>query len=230
MTQTPNANDILMGAGGAPTAKFANPGDTITGRVIAPPQAYQEREYDRNNPGRPGDPKFYPSGDPIMAVYVDLATDLRDPSITDDDGTRRFYIEGRYLKADVRDAIRAAGAPGLEVGATLTVTFTHREDPDDKRSRKFWQITYVPAGNSTLMGQEVGGQPTPTAAPVSAPAAQPVSAPAPAPTPTAAPAAAPAATTPAAQAKSLAALGLTAEQIAPQLGLDISVVQVLLAA
>lgn len=225
MTQTPNANDILMGGGGAPTAKFANPGDTITGRVIAPPQAYQERDYDPKNPGG-GTPKTYPSGDPIMAVYVDLATDLRDPSITDDDGTRRFYIEGRYLKADVRDAIRAAGAPGLEVGGVLTVSFTHREDPADKRSRKFWQVTYVPAGNTALMGE----QPTPAtaAAPVAA-VPQPAAAPAPTSPPAAAPAA-PAAASPVAQAKSLAALGLTAEQIAPQLGLDVAVVAMLLAA
>ncbi|WP_053071745.1 hypothetical protein [Cellulomonas sp. A375-1] len=228
MTQTPNANDVLMGGGGAPTAKFAHPGDTITGRVVAPPQAYQEREYDKNNPGRPGDPKYYPSGDPIMAVYVDLATDMRDPSIQDDDGIRRFYIEGRYLKADVRDAIRAAGAPGLEVGATLTVTFTHREDPDDKRSRKFWQITYVPAGNAALMGE----QPTPAPAPTTpvAAGAQPTTAPAPTPPPPAAAPAAPAVTTPAAQAKSLAALGLTVEQIAAQLGITPDVAAILVAA
>ena len=39
-----------------------------------------------------------------------------------------------------------------------------------------------------------------------------------------------AADTPAAKAKSLAALGLTAEQIAPQLGLDPTVVAMLIAA
>jgi hypothetical protein len=229
MTTTPNANDILMGGGGAPTAKFLHPGDTLVGRVAAPPQAYQEREYVKDKPGG-GDPKTYPSGDPIMAVYVDLATDLRDPSIEDDDGTRRFYIEGRYLKADVRDAIRAAGAPGLEVGGTLTVTFTHREDPDDKRSRKFWRITYSPAGNAALMASDTTTAAAPQ--PVTQPAAVQQAAPAqqapPAQVP-ATPAPAPAATTPVAQAKSLAALGLTAEQIAPQLGLDVSVVAILLA-
>ncbi|MBO9556744.1 hypothetical protein, partial [Cellulomonas sp.] len=200
MTTTPNANDILMGGGGAPTAKFLHPGDTLVGRVAAPPQAYQEREYVKDKPGG-GDPKTYPSGDPIMAVYVDLATDLRDPSIEDDDGTRRFYIEGRYLKADVRDAIRAAGAPGLEVGGTLTVTFTHREDPDDKRSRKFWRITYSPAGNAALMAADT---------PPSQAAPQQVAQPAPvqqaAPVQPAAPAVAPPpsapAATPVAQAKS----------------------------
>ncbi len=75
----------------------------------------------------------------------------------------------------------------------------------------------------------IGGQPTaPVTPPLSVPAAQPVSAPAPAPV-AAPPAAAPAAT-PASTAKSLAALGMTAEQIAPQLGLDVNVVAMLIAA
>lgn len=225
---TPNANDVLMGGGGSPALKFTTPGDNAKGRIIAPPEVFQTRKYDKDNPGA-GDLQFYPSGDPIMGIAVDLATDLRDPSIEDDDGTRRFYIDGRYIKGDVRDAVRAAGAPGLEVGGVLDITFTHREDPEDKRSRKFWRVIYTPAGNAALMTPDaaVGGQPAPAAAPVSTPAAQPVSAPAPTPAP-AAPAAA--ADTPAVKAKSLAALGLTPEQIAPQLGLDPQVVAMLIAA
>lgn len=222
MTTTPNANDVLMGGGGAPTAKFANPGDSIRGRIVAPPQAYQERDYVKDKPGG-GDLKFYPSGDPIMSVYVDVQTDLRDPSIEEDDGTRRVYIEGRYLKADVRNAVRAAGAPGLEVGGTLELTFTHREDPDDKRSRKYWQATYVPAGNAALMDgdQGVGGQPAaPATPPVSAPAAQPVSAPAPAP-------ATPAGEDAAAKARQLIALGIDDATIAGATGLGADVVAIL---
>lgn len=224
MTQNSDANAILMGGGGAPTAKFANPGDQIKGRIVAPPQAYQEREYDRNNPGG-GALKTYPSGDPIMALYVDLATDLRDPSIEDDDGTRRLYIEGRYLKGTIRDAIRAAGAAGLEVGGQLALTFTHREDPEDKRSRKYWQAQYVPAGNAALMAdQGVGGQPTaPANPPMSAPAPQPASAPAPA--PAAQPAAAPqAAEDPGAKVRQLISLGLDDATIANAVGLDASAI------
>lgn len=230
MSTTPNANDVLMGGGGVPAVKFANPGDTVTGRIIAPPQAYQVRDYDPKNPGA-GTPKTYPSGDPIMGVYVDIATDLRDPSIEDDDGTRRLYIEGRYIKADVAAAVRTAGAPGLEVGGTLTVSFTHREDPNDTRSRKYWQAQYSPAGNTALMGDPgVGGQPVAQPAAPSIPAAAPVSAPTPAVTPPVAQPVANAADTPAGKAKSLAALGLTPEQIAPQLGLDPTVVAMLIAA
>lgn len=217
MTTTPNANAILMGGGGAPAVKFANPGDTVTGRIVAPPQAYQARKYDPNNPGG-GELLYYPSGDPIMAISVDLQTDLRDPSIQDDDGVRRLYIEGRYLKEDVRNAVRAAGAPGLEVGGTITLSFTHREDPQDKRSRKYWQAKYVPAGNAALMAPEVGGQPT---AP-SAPAAQPASAPAPGTAP-----AAPAGEDAAAKARQLIALGIDDATIAGATGLGADVVAIL---
>jgi hypothetical protein len=172
MTQeTYSANDVLMGGGGAPTAKFANPGDTLEGAIVAPPTVYQERDYDPNNPGG-GKPKTYPSGDPIMAVYVDVQTAHRDPSISEDDGVRRFYIEGRYLKTDVRDAIRRAGTNGLEVGGRLKVTFTHREDPMDKRSRKYWDVTYTPAGNAALMGDNPApAAPATPSVPPEAPAA-----------------------------------------------------------
>jgi len=218
--QTYDANSVLMGGGGAPTAKFANPGDSIRGRIIAPPTVYQEREYDPNNPGG-GAPKTYPSGDPIMSIYVDLATDLRDPSIADDDGTRRLYIEGRYLKGDIRDAVRTAGAPGLEPGGVLTVTFTHREDEYDKRSRKFWTAQYVPAGNAALMtaaAPAAVAQQQPPAWAQPAPAAA-------APAPVAAPAApAPATETPADLARKLIAVGLDDAQVATATGLDAAVV------
>lgn len=226
MTTNPNANDVLMGGGGVPSAKFATPGDSIKGRIVAPPQAYQVRDYDRNNPGA-GELKFYPSGDPIMAIYVDLATDLRDPSIEDDDGIRRVYVEGRYIKEDVRNAVRTAGAPGLEVGATLELAFTHREDPEDKRSRKFWQARYIPAGNAALMAPDArAAAPAPVQAPAPAPAtAAPVAAPAPvttAPAPSAA-----VGPTPADQARQFFALGLTDEQVSGATGLDPAVVTAL---
>lgn len=196
--QTYDANAVLMGGGGPKAWKFEEPGTTRVGTIAAPPVARQEREYDKNNPGG-GDPKFYPSGDPIMGVVVEVQTTERDPSVEDDDGKRTFYVEGRYIKEAVRDAVRKAGAPGLEVGGQLSVTFTHREDPYDKRSRKFWNITYTPAGNAALMGDTPApapAAPPPQAAPAAAqPAPAPAPQPAPAPAPQAAATADPAAAT-----------------------------------
>lgn len=225
-TNAPSANDVLMGGGGVPSAKFPNPGDSIKGRILTPPSVYQERDYDPNNPGG-GTPKTYPSGDPIMSIYVDLATDLRDPSIEDDDGTRRLFVEGRYLKECVRNAVRTAGAPGLEVGGVIAVSFTHREDPADKRSRKYWQAEYVPAGNATLMAGASAPAPA-AAAPAPTPQPAPVAA-APAPAATAAPAPAPAAAAPTAadQAKALIAVGLDDATIASATGLTPDVVAII---
>lgn len=224
MSQTTyDANSILMGGGaGNPAWKFdqPNPGQPRVGTITEPPQARQERDYDKNNPGA-GAPKTYPSGDPIMGILVTVQTDERIPSDSEDDGKRTFYIEGRYLKEAVRGAIREAGAPGLEVGGQLHVEFTHREDPMDKRSRKFWQIRYTPAGNAALMADQ------PTMAAAAPPAAQPAPTSAQAPTP--APAAAPAAN-PAAQAQQLIAVGLGDEQIAAATGLDPAVVAAIRAA
>lgn len=164
------ANDILMGGGGAPTAKFKTHGDTYTGRIIAISDPYQEREYDPTNPGG-GAPKFYPkSGDPIMTFNVDIATALRDPSIEEDDGTRRVYMDGKRIKDAVRDAVRASGAPGLAVGGTLSIAYVGDVTPGDQRSGKQYQVTYVAPANNVLMGAAPQQAPAPVQP---APVAQP---------------------------------------------------------
>lgn len=194
--QTYDANQILMGGGGSPAWKFEDPGTTREGTVAAKPQPKQEREYDPKSPGA-GALKFYPSGDPIMGITVEVQTAERNPMNSEDDGKRTFYIEGKHLKEAVRNGVRNGGANGLEVGGQLRVTFTHREDPMDRRSRKYWDVTYTPAGNAILMGDasqapaqqpQQGWQAPPQAAPPAfaqppyvTPPVAPAAAPAPAP-------------------------------------------------
>ncbi len=182
----PDANRVLMGGGGPPGWKFADPGATHAGHVAEPPQSKQEREYDPRNPGG-GAPKTFPSGDPIMGVHVVMQTDERNPSIERDDGRRTFYIEGQYLKAAVREAIAAQGRDGLYVGDYLWVQFTHREDPNDTRSRKHWDVRYWPAAQQALMTEP---QQAPAAPPAQAgpPPQAPVPAASQPPTPPQAPA------------------------------------------
>lgn len=152
----PSANDVLMGGGGAASAKFDQAGTTIGGRILAEPRVYQEREYDRNNPGN-GAPKFYPkSGDPIMSVSVDVQTSARTDS--EDDGVRRIYIEGKRLKDAVRDAVRQAGAKGLEVGGELHVTYTGDGDAEKGMNPpKLYTARYVSA-SSGASGAVLGVQ------------------------------------------------------------------------
>lgn len=215
MTATPHttqtANDVLMGGGGAPTAKITE-GVTVAGRILAISEPYQEREYDPNNPGN-GAPKFFKSGTPIMSFWVDVATPLRDPSIEDDDGTRRIYMDGSRIKKAVRAGVQAAGATGLNVGGTLSVTCTHYDTPGDMRSGKNYAVTYQPGSpaNTVLMGAQPDQQGNPSLAPGWAPQQpqQPAYQP-----PAPAPVAAPVQQAPAPVAAPPVAAGPTPEQVA----------------
>lgn len=236
-------NDFLMGGGdGVPSAKFPDPGVTLSGTITAPPKAYQEREYNKVTGRSDGEFKTFPSGDPIMGLSVDVQTTERDLTIEGDTGLRRLYIQGKLLKQTIREAIVAAGGKGLEPGAHLSLTFTHRDDPMDKGSAKNYTAVYTTAGNVQMMGAAPAAVPAPVqyAQPVAAPVqyAQPVAAPAPAyvppvqaqiPVPVAAPAPAPvAAPAPAAdpvsQARQLFTSGLSDAQIGAAVGLDVVVI------
>jgi hypothetical protein len=160
--QAPDANEILMGGGGAPTAKFVE-GVPFGGAIVAKPRAHQEREYDPKNPGH-GALKYFPSGDKIMGITVDVQTNERMAGDAEDTGVRRIYIEGKRLKDATRAAIRASGAAGLEVGGELYVTQTGREPDENGRitdqSPKLWDVRYVPAATAALNGPPNNGMVT----------------------------------------------------------------------
>ncbi|MFD7990764.1 hypothetical protein [Streptomyces mexicanus] len=171
-----DANSFLMGGGGAPTAKFPTPGTVVGGRITEPPTVEQQRDI------QTGEKKFWADGNPMMQLVVTVQTDQRDPSIEDDDGRRRIFVKGQ-MKNAVADAVRNAGAKGLEVGGILRVRYTHDGTPKQRgfSAPKQYEAHYTPAAQA-----EFG---TPAAAPAPAPA--PAAPPAPAPA-TAAPHAAPA--------------------------------------
>lgn len=150
-TQTyPDANAVLMGGGGAPAVKLDQQGVEVGGSIVTKPQVRQETEFGTQKP------KFFPSGDPILGLLVDVQTNQRDASVDDDDGVRRFYIEGKRLKDAVREAVRASGAPGLEVGGQLWVAFIGHGQPASAgiSSPKLYQARYVPAATAALQPQQ----------------------------------------------------------------------------
>lgn len=110
------ANDFLL-AGGTPSARFPTVGTTVTGTVTRVGEPVQQRDFDS------GEPKTWDNGDPMMQLPVDVQTDERDPEITDDDGVRTLYVKAALKKA-IADAVRKSGAKGLEVGGTLSVTYS----------------------------------------------------------------------------------------------------------
>lgn len=151
--QAPSANDALMGGGqSAPGIQFQQPGDGVQGARVLSFESRQERAF---VPPRPDgtvvpynerQPLFFPSGDPIYGVVVTVQTSLRTSA--EDDGVRALFVEGKGKKATLRDAIRAAGASGLEVGAVIDFVFSHSENPADPKARKHYAARYVPAAQA----------------------------------------------------------------------------------
>jgi hypothetical protein len=128
-------------AGGPPALKFDTLGVVHSGRITAV-EARQQTDYDN------GTPMVYADGNPMMQIIVDLDTDQRDPSIPDDDGSRRAYIKGQMLSA-ARSAVKQAGARSLLPGGTLTVAWIGEGVAKNARFNKpkIYQVTYVaPSG------------------------------------------------------------------------------------
>jgi hypothetical protein len=129
-------NDILFGTG-TPGVKFQSPGDTVTGPIVEL-AASQQTDY------KTKEPLNWPDGKPRMQVEVKVKTSLRDSSIEDDDGVRRLFVKGKILTNAVKDAVRATGAKGLEIGGVLTVTYIG-DAPAEKglNAPKLYEAEYV---------------------------------------------------------------------------------------
>lgn len=151
-TQAPSADDFLMG-GGITSAKFPTIGHVVTGRITERPTVEQQKDFTT------GDLKFWDDGKPQMQLVVTLATAERDPANPDDDGARRVYVKGQ-MKTAVAQAVRAAGASGLEVGGVLSVTYSADGVAKNPRfnAPKNFTAAYTPAATVAL------NTPDPTAA------------------------------------------------------------------
>lgn len=188
MTQT--QADAFLTGGGSASAKFPTIGSSVTGTIAKPPTVSQQTDI------KTGKPLVWDNGDPREQLVVTLQTALRDNG-EDDDGLRSIYVKGskkagsQSLHDAVRGAVQAAGAKGLEVGGTLTVTYIGDGiasgpgmDPP-----KQYSASYASPSGAGFLGTEqvpgVGQVSTSTgeiAQPPVQPAAQPVAQPAAAPT------------------------------------------------
>lgn len=156
---------FLMGAPKVPSWKFANPGDRILGEVIFR-EVRQQIDYLTK------EPKVWKSGDPMYQLVVHLQTQLRDPSIENDQGVRAVYIKGRQMEAVIRDAVRAAGAPGIQVGGQLSLTYI---GPDMTSEAPIKPHAFQAAYRAAPAAGVMPGQPQTFAAPAD-PWAQPAQA------------------------------------------------------
>lgn len=169
MTAPNEANRILMGSSGPPAAAFPYKGTRVTGIVLSEPEQKQQMN-------KKMELLTWDNGDPRWVILVVLQTDLRDPARPDDDGKRTLWIGGRMQKV-MREAIRDAGAPGLEIGARVTVDYI-----DDDGDAKVYACRYErpPArANVALMGSTSnGGHPAQNVPPTYVPQAERAQAPA----------------------------------------------------
>lgn len=151
-----DANDLLMG-GGAPSAKFPTIGTTVVGTITEKPEVQQVRDFST------GEPQFWSDGKPKQQIVVTLATEERDPQISDDNGDRRVFIKGAMVKA-VREAVKRSGSRGLEVGGRLEVTYTgDGERKGNLNPPKLYSAVYTPpaaASVDDVLNSEPSGPPT----------------------------------------------------------------------
>lgn len=145
---------------GSKGLKFSTIGTSHQGTVTSEPMERQQTEYGT------GKPAVWPSGEPKLQVLVDLQTEEKDDP--DDDGERTLYVSSNSMKHAIGKAIRDAGAKDLEVGGTLTVTYTGN-DPQSKNPanpKKLYTAQYSRPESPLLAGTT----PQPTAT-IPAPAA-----------------------------------------------------------
>lgn len=115
MTQYKDADELLMGGGGAPTASFKELGRMVKGTVVDKASS-QQRDITT------GVPKVYENGDPMMQIVITLQTDERDPAIEGDEGLRRVFAKSGMIPA-IREAVKAAGMERLEIGCSLAIKY-----------------------------------------------------------------------------------------------------------
>lgn len=158
-------NSFLMGGGGAATAfPKDTPVGTVVGGTIVSTEVRQQTDYITK------EPKTWSNGDPMMQLVVVVQTDEDDGG--DDDGRRAFYLKGGSKRKDttqgaVSEAVRKAGASGLEIGGKLEMALIGTEPSDRGNDRKLWSARYtrptVPVGNDPFGDTPAPAQPAPAA-------------------------------------------------------------------
>lgn len=159
-TLTPE-QQFLMGGESIPSAFTKNDpiGTRRGGQIVERPELRQQTDFDS------GALLTWDDGSPRQHLVVTVQTDLRDPANAEDDGRRRFYVKGNLQKV-LREAIRAAGAPGLEVGGTLYVTRVGRDEPKKKGLDGAWlhSAEYTAAASAFVAPEQHAAAPTPAPA------------------------------------------------------------------
>jgi hypothetical protein len=158
------AQDFLMGEGVA-SATFPKIGHVVKGDVLSV-ELRDQTEYGT------GAVKRYDDGNVAKQLVVTVQTEDREDIVNsktgkirtaaeDDDGKRAIYIKGQ-MKAATRDAVKAAGARGIEIGGYLAVKFDDTKPSGKGNPIKVYKVAYktpaqVQAGTATPDAKAAGG-------------------------------------------------------------------------
>lgn len=146
-------------AGGYKSAKFDVPGKIYQGVIVAVPTVSQQTDFVTRTP------KTYDDGSPMYQLAVPIQTDERDPEDPYDDGVRSIYVKGQMTSA-IKQALRAAGRPRLEIGGTLIVRYDGDAEPQQRGMNGAKQFTAAYTPPPTMADQLLGAAPAPQAAPL----------------------------------------------------------------
>ena len=107
-------------AGNSAKAYFganSQPGDTVTG-VIEKIETTQVNDFQTKQPA------FWNDGRPKEQIHVIIQTQLRDPSVEDEDGRRSLWVKGWGIQLKAfREACMQAGVKTPKPGDTITETY-----------------------------------------------------------------------------------------------------------
>ena len=150
--QLSSLGDLL--AGNSAKAYFganSQPGDTVTG-VIEKIETTQVNDFQTKQPA------FWNDGRPKEQIHVIIQTQLRDPSVDDDDGRRSLWVKGWGIQLKAfREACRQAGVKIPKPGDTITERFVGLgQRGDAPQPPKVFEFHIEPASsvNSLVNGSQ----------------------------------------------------------------------------
>ena len=167
----------LFGAS-APSAKFEDPGTTVSGVVLAH-ETKQMRQWYPERMGellywaevggkrRPTEgAKFASDGtenDPVNMLVIELDTGVIDPELPNDDGRRVIRLDNRHKREVVTTAFKGAGVRSMGAidGTFLSMTFERHEQGKGSAPKKIYSATVAlkaPASFESKIGQVQAGQ------------------------------------------------------------------------
>ena len=136
-------------------AQLSSLGDLLAGNSA---KAIEKIETTQVNDFQTKQPAFWNDGRPKEQIHVIIQTQLRDPSVDDDDGRRSLWIKGWGIQLKAfRDACRQAGVKIPKPGDTITERFVGLgQRGDAPQPPKVFEFHIEPASsvNSLVNGSQ----------------------------------------------------------------------------